>query len=106
MYNSLTREAFGEVFEKGKKKHFKDLTLIVLKDGGARFRFGVCFKRKAPPNVRNKAKRRIRSILSPLVSRMEHGLNLVISITPDAASTEFVTLKDSLLKALKETGLM
>jgi len=55
--------------------------------------------------VRNKAKRRIRSIIAPLVPQMEKGLGLVISITPEAAKTDFKLLKESVEKALKEAGL-
>ncbi len=105
MHYSLSREEFSEVFEKGKRASCGRITLMYTRDNAGSFKFGVAVRKKTAPCVRNKIKRRLRSILLPIFKTAGLGLRLVVSAPPDSDEADFAGLKETVEKALKSAGL-
>ena len=105
MLNSLSREEFSRVFEKGKRYGQGNITLMYLSGSAGPFKLGIAVRKKTKPCVRNKVKRRIRSIILPALKTAGVGISLVVSAPPEAAVSDFAALKVSVEKALKSAGL-
>ncbi len=106
MYYSLSREEFSEVFEKGKRASCGRITLMYTRDNGGSFKLGVAVRKKTAPCVRNKIKRRLRSIIVPVFKTAGQGLRLVVSAPPDSGESDFAGLKETVEKALRLAGLL
>ena len=105
MYYSLSREEFSEVFEKGRRASCGRITLMYTRDNSGPFKFGVAVRKKTGSCVRNKIKRRLRSIVLPVFKTAGQGLRLVVSAPPDSDEADFAGLKETVEKALKAAGL-
>jgi len=101
--NRLTkRKEFGYIYRNGSKINFGQLSLYVIKSRFPYVRFGISVNNKVGNAiVRNKIKRRLRSILSEYLKVITHK-NVIIVVHNEAVDLSFQDLKTLVNKMFKK----
>lgn len=103
MHRLTSPRDFRRVFERGRRAS-DDGILCVAAAGGADRppRAGVVTGRALGGAVaRNRAKRRARAILRPLVREIPSGVDVVVTVKPEATGKTFQEMERSITVALK-----
>lgn len=97
---------FKKVYQEG-KYYFNELLVIhfLFLDGDTKIGLSVS-KKVGPAVVRNKIKRRLRTILRQLFSSLKKGVLIVFVARPAAATASFDQLQVSVINLLKRANLL
>lgn len=107
-YRLRKNEDFRKVYEKGNSVATRTLVLYwdrsIHSEGP---RLGVsASKRIGNAVVRNRIRRRLKALMSPLLMEMDPSLDLVIIARKPIVDTDHLILKKDLEKALRKAALM
>ncbi|XUX01412.1 MAG: ribonuclease P protein component [Dehalogenimonas sp.] len=99
------REDFQRVLATGRSRADNYLVLKLSEGTGNPSRIGLVTSKKVGGAVeRNRVRRRLRGILSPLI--LKPGADLVFIARPSAAQAPYSTLEGSVKSLLKRAGLV
>ncbi len=108
--NRITKEKdFQKIFKAGKKYNFPSFKLYIvvkknnLKEG--RFAFIVSKKVSKKAVLRNKIKRRMRSIIQKYILSIKKGFDIIIIALPGIENNNFEDIEKELLFVLKKSKL-
>ncbi|MBR4270359.1 MAG: ribonuclease P protein component [Clostridia bacterium] len=101
--NRLTkRKEFNYVYRKGSKLNFGQITIYSIKSKFAFPRFGISVNNKVGNAVlRNKIKRRLRSILCEYVEKIMHK-NIIVVAHNEVIDLDYQSLKQLVYKAFSK----
>lgn len=103
-YRLSKNRQFGYVYRRGKRASCRDLTLLFVKSGHKRVGFSVS-KKVGTAVVRNRAKRRLRECVRPLLCDMRCGLYVFVA-RPTVAARSFEQLEAQVRSLLNKAGAL
>ena len=115
-YSIKGKKVFQTIYKLGKRKQGQALRIITLpdlKENSAitkispKVKIAITISKKyGKAWQRNKAKRRIRSILTKLISEIKDGFYIIISLKNQGRETSFLSLEKELKFLLKKSDLI
>ncbi len=106
--NSLKKEKdFEKLFKKGKSFKNNFLTLKIVQNNLKESRFGFIISKKVSKKatLRNKIKRRLRSIVWQNIKNIKKGMDIALIVFPDLGKKNFLETKEILNNLLKKANL-
>lgn len=101
------RKEFNYVFKMGKVVSSENLKMFFINANRTDIKFGFTITKKiGKAYVRNKIKRRLSSIIYPLIKNMKNNYTVVIKAAKDISETSFVLLSNDVLSLLKKAGII
>jgi len=107
--NRLKRKRdFERVFKKGKGFKEDFLVLKFVSNNLKKNRFGIIVSQKISKKatLRNKIKRRLRTLLKTILPKIKKGIDVVLVALPGLEKKDFLELKETLNKLFKKAKLL
>lgn len=96
------RKEFAYIFRKGKKVNMGEISGYIVKSRFPQVRFGITVSNKVGNAVvRNKVKRRLRSILVKYINQIRYK-NIVIVVHPEVVNLNYQQLSEKVDKIIKK----
>ena len=101
------RGDFDRVFKRGRKFKEDFLSLRAIKNNFQKSRFGFIVSQKVSKKavLRNKIKRRLRTIVETKMPKIKEGLDIVLIANPGLEKKDFWELEEIIDNIFKRSGL-
>ena len=105
-YSLKRHKEFRYTYRVGRSHSLPLLTLVVAKSRSATVRVGFSVSKRVGNAVqRNRAKRRMRACISPMVDRLRGGCNIIFVAKPEVLDAPFSELQQQMETLIKRAGL-
>lgn len=101
------KKDFDSVFKKGESFKSRSFILKITKNNLGKSRFGFIVSKKVSKKavVRNKIKRRLRSIIKQNLKDIKKGMDVVLIILSGIEKKNFTELKEELITAFQKAKI-
>ena len=105
-YSLKRHKEFRYTYARGKAQSTPLLTLVYAKSRNETIRVGFSVSKRVGNAVRrNRAKRRMREGLTPMLGYIPGGINVIFIAKPDVPDAPFIELQKQMETLLKRAGL-
>ncbi len=104
-YSLKRHKEFRYTYRVGRSLGTPLLTLVYAKSRNDTVRIGFSVSKRVGNSVqRNRAKRRMRACITPMIGRLKGGCNLVFIAKPEVLDAPFSELTEQMTSLLKRSG--
>ena len=105
-YSLKRHKEFRYTYRVGRSQSGSLITVVYARSRSETVRIGFSVSKRVGNAVqRNRAKRRMRAALTPLLPRIPGGYNVIFVAKPDVLSAEFTALSAQMETLLRRAGL-
>ena len=105
-YSLKRHKEFRYTYRVGRTHSMPLMTLVYAKSRNETIRIGFSVSKRVGNAVqRNRAKRRMRECITPMVNRLKGGCNIVLIAKPEVLTAPFTELRQQMETLLKRCGV-
>ena len=105
-YSLKRHKEFRYTYRVGRSQNGTLFTMVVARSRTETIRIGFSVSKRVGNAVqRNRAKRRMRACITPMIERLNGGCNLIVIAKPEVLNAPFAELQSQLETLLKRCGV-